>query len=516
MTIADPDHGITVTEISPMDQPIQWRNDSTAAFIGRALRGPLNTPLLIQSVGEFTRRFGGRWKRSGLFDAVEQFFLHGGKRLYVVRVANNAFGSTLKLPTADVELQLRAREPGTTEVLRASVDYDGINDDEHFNLTVQRLSPETRLVLDQEIFGGISCDRSAAAFIGDALDDSALVELRDPLPASRPLATMGPEAHARAPYILPALRGSDGHELSDYDIVGSAVRGTGLFSLEAVDDLDLIYLPPLAPQRDAGLAAILAAELYCRRRGALLIIDPAADWQDAEAAANGVEAAGLSSAHVVSYFPRLLAANGVRPAGGALAGLLCKLDAQQGPWGSLAATGYAFSRGLRPQQALGESEQQLLLRSGLNVITGGADGRQILAGGITLANGRQSGALSTNLAVKRFSMKLARTIERATRWAVFEDNRALAANRVERQVEELLHLLAQRRALYAAFVRCETCHDVPEPSHERGLALMLMLQCAITPEPISMTLYQTASGCRVASTAFAPVAPLQSRGSSAA
>ncbi|MGB5739117.1 MAG: hypothetical protein WBM54_07185, partial [Woeseia sp.] len=259
MTIADPDHGITVTEISPMDQPIQWRNDSTAAFIGRALRGPLNTPLLIQSVGEFTRRFGGRWKRSGLFDAVEQFFLHGGKRLYVVRVANNAFGSTLKLPTADVELQLRAREPGTTEVLRASVDYDGINDDEHFNLTVQRLSPETRLVLDQEIFGGISCDRSAAAFIGDALDDSALVELRDPLPASRPLATMGPEAHARAPYILPALRGSDGHELSDYDVVGSAVRGTGLFSLEAVDDLDLIYLPPLAPQRDAGLAAILAA-----------------------------------------------------------------------------------------------------------------------------------------------------------------------------------------------------------------------------------------------------------------
>lgn len=516
MTDSEPDHGITVSEISPMDQPIHWRNISTAAFLGRALRGPLNTPVLVQSVAAFIRRFGGRWKRSGLFDAVEQFFLHGGQHLYVVRVASEAVGATLSLPGSDGELTLRAREPGTTEVLRAAIDYDGIRTVTHFNLTLQRLSPDTRLVIDQEIFSGISLDREAAEFAGDALGESVLVEIREPLPASRPYATMGPSAESRAPYILPTTRGSDGADLCDYDLIGSAVRGTGLFSLKAVEDLDLLYLPPLTAQKGAGPASLLAAELYCRRRGALLVMDPACDWSDARAAAASIESSGLTSSHIVTSFPRLVAADGVRPTGAAIAGLLCKLDALQGPWGSLDATGFSFVRGLSPQQPLDDAERQLLLRAGINAIATGSDGRLRLIGDVTVARAAQADALNTSLSMKRFSLKIARTIERATRWAVFEQNRALAAERVEHQVEELLHLLAQRGAIRAAFVRCETHHDAPQMNSERGLAVMLTLQCTNAPAPVSLTLYQTASGCRIASTAFAPVAPLLESGASAA
>ncbi|HUD97668.1 MAG TPA: hypothetical protein VMO24_08995, partial [Woeseiaceae bacterium] len=54
--------------------------ESTAAFVGRALRGPLNTPVLLESFAEFRRRFGGTWHRSSLGPAVEQFFEHGGRR----------------------------------------------------------------------------------------------------------------------------------------------------------------------------------------------------------------------------------------------------------------------------------------------------------------------------------------------------------------------------------------------------------------------------------------------------
>ncbi|MGB5345246.1 MAG: hypothetical protein WBN23_03685 [Woeseia sp.] len=510
MTFPDSDHGITVAEISPMDQPIQWRSATTAAFLGRSLRGPLNTPVLVRSVGEFSRYFGGRWKRSSLFDAVEQFFLHGGQRLYIVRVASNAQGATLKLPGPGGDLELRALDPGTTEVLRAAVDYDGIDDDIHFNLTLQRLSPDTRLVIDQEIFSGISLHRNAAEFAGDVLNESTLVEVRLPLPGSRPLATMGPAAMSRAPYILPVSRGSDGGELCDYDIVGSAIRGTGLFSLEAIDDLDLVYVPPLAPAHDLGPAVLMAAELYCSRRAALLVMDPPGHWQDARSAAAHIEAAGLASANIVSYFPRLVTAavagqEGTTAAGAAIAGLLCKLDAQHGPWASLESAGYAFGRSLRPQQVLQETDRHLLQRAGVNAIMAAADGRQVLRGDITMAHAAATDVLNSRLSMKRFSLKIARTIERATRWAVFEQDRALAAERVERQVEELLHLLAQRGAIFAAFVRCETHHDAPEMRSERGLAVMLTLQCAAAPEPISLTVYQTASGCRVTSTAFAPV-----------
>ena len=54
------DHGITVTEISAMDQPIDACVETISAFVGRALRGPINSPVLINSYAEFRRRFGDR------------------------------------------------------------------------------------------------------------------------------------------------------------------------------------------------------------------------------------------------------------------------------------------------------------------------------------------------------------------------------------------------------------------------------------------------------------------------
>ena len=116
------DRGITVTEIAPMDQPIDIAPETTAAFVGRALRGPLNTPVLVHHFGEFRRRFGNSWSRSSLGPAVQQFFEHGGQNLYVVRVANNARGALLCLPADGSALVLRAMEPGSTERIRAAVD----------------------------------------------------------------------------------------------------------------------------------------------------------------------------------------------------------------------------------------------------------------------------------------------------------------------------------------------------------------------------------------------------------
>ena len=72
------DRGITVTEIAAMDQPIEVATETTAAFVGRALRGPLDTPVLVTSYTAFCRRFGGTWQRSSLGPAVQHFFKHGG------------------------------------------------------------------------------------------------------------------------------------------------------------------------------------------------------------------------------------------------------------------------------------------------------------------------------------------------------------------------------------------------------------------------------------------------------
>ena len=92
-----------------MGDPIDVSSETTAAFIGRALRGPLNTPILVHNFAGFRRRFGSHWHRSSLGPAVKQFFDHGGRQLYIVRVANNARGAMLCLPAHGGFLILRAR-----------------------------------------------------------------------------------------------------------------------------------------------------------------------------------------------------------------------------------------------------------------------------------------------------------------------------------------------------------------------------------------------------------------------
>ena len=106
------DHGITVTEIAAMGQPIDVSPETTAVFVGRALRGPVNTPVLVKNLAGYRRRFGDTWSRSSLGPAVQQFFAHGGSSLYVVRVANGARGAMLCLPAGGSALVLRAVEPG--------------------------------------------------------------------------------------------------------------------------------------------------------------------------------------------------------------------------------------------------------------------------------------------------------------------------------------------------------------------------------------------------------------------
>ena len=282
------DRGITVTELAPMEQAIDVSRETTAAFVGRALRGPLDEPVLVNDFGEFRRRFGESWSRSSLGPAVRQFFEHGGRRLYIVRVANSARGAMLCLPASGSALVLRAVEPGSTECIRAAVDLDGIEDDEHFNLTLQRVDPETGHILDQELHRRVSVVEESAAFVVDVLLNSSLARVEHPYPTHRPEVTRGPTAAFDDAYTEQAQRGADGHELSDYDLIGSRHNCTSLFALRELEQLDLLYLPPPGKERDLGPATLLAAELFCREHGAMLIVDPAQDWMTPEVAVSGV------------------------------------------------------------------------------------------------------------------------------------------------------------------------------------------------------------------------------------
>jgi hypothetical protein len=81
-----------------------------AAFVGLASRGPVNVPVAVEDVGRFRDIFGsdlrlawdpvvGRHGTSFLGPAVEAFFKGGGRRCWVVRVAEAATTNSFDVPT---------------------------------------------------------------------------------------------------------------------------------------------------------------------------------------------------------------------------------------------------------------------------------------------------------------------------------------------------------------------------------------------------------------------------------
>ncbi len=505
--------GITVTEMTAMDEPVDVKPHTVAAFVGRALRGPLNTPVPVRSYAQFSQRFGGVWGQSSLGPAVQQFFEHGGRRVHVVRVANDARGATLCLPGDDGVLVLTAVEPGSTEYIRASVDYDRVpdEDNEHFNLTVQRVSPSTGLVIDQEIHTALSCRVESRSYVGDALLSSDLVRVRLPVPSRRPFATIGPDIEAASQYVGHAQRGTDGDVLSDYDLIGSTAEQTGMFALDQVDRFDLLYLPPPGRHQDLGPTAILAAELYCRKRGAMLILDPGSAWESVDTAVAGMRASGYSSPNLLTYFPRVLERSDPtktpRAAGGAIAGLLCRLDERAGPWQDLDQPGFRFRSHLQPATAVAVADGAALVRAGFNVIAKTTAGRASLCGSVTLAGDAQLDRKFASLHVRRLCLHITNAIGRATRWAVFEPGGNRIAHRVRAQVYAFLASLADCGAFANERfdVHCDSGLHVDPLDPKRGVTILLSFQPIGSAEYVWLTLHQSVQGCRVAATAFAPV-----------
>jgi phage tail sheath protein FI len=78
--------GVYIEEIPSGVRTITGVATSITAFIGRALRGPVNKAVTINNYGDFERIFGGLWVESTLGYAVRDFYLNGGSQAVIVRL----------------------------------------------------------------------------------------------------------------------------------------------------------------------------------------------------------------------------------------------------------------------------------------------------------------------------------------------------------------------------------------------------------------------------------------------
>lgn len=504
-------NGMTIVEAPAAGDRIDVEPTPVAAFIGRAAAGPVNEAVRIHSMTQFDRVFGGDWEGSMLGLTLAQFFQHGGREARVVRVANDATGGIIELPTRRAPLRLIARNPGSREQLRASVDYDGLDEEtDAFNLTVQRLDVVTGHIADQEFHTALSPRAGARRFIGLVLESSRLVRMEKGAGTlERPLAMRTTITNAAIGYVGIAQPGDDGAPLTDYDLIGSDRQGTGLFALDAAPHIDFVYACGDTGLSHAGPAFGYAAERYCAARNAMLIVDPPAGGEDPLA---GVALPRQHGHNALTYYPGLRHREGDTseplPAAGALAGLLSRQDRRCHVWAALAddlrQNSAALHRDWLPWQPLETDTALRLLRAGVNPLISGTQRRLLFPGLVTCANGsdRARGALAR----QRLIQFVLGRIERGTRWAVFAPRGDDTWARVQAQVGEFLEALANRGAFEGGdagwSVRCDAGTNADAGTAEEDAVRLLVAfrpRGAAEPQMYSIVQHRDGtSACRAA------------------
>src|ERR1051325_3673751 len=227
--------GVYIEEIPSGVRTITGVATSITAFIGSAARGPVNEPTIVNSFGDFERRFGGLSVESMMSYAVRDFFLNDGSQALIVRVHNGAPKAQIVLMTSGGSLTLEAANEGEWGgKLVASVDYatrdlgEVVRDDKLFNLTIaENFDGGAR-----ERYANVSVDPDDPRYLPRVLEESsALVKVPKSggtwsIPSTRPLTTFvleSPPAGGQAKEVdhpVAASSGSDGNPIGSTQLIG--------------------------------------------------------------------------------------------------------------------------------------------------------------------------------------------------------------------------------------------------------------------------------------------------------
>jgi phage tail sheath protein FI len=124
--------GVYIEEIPSGVRTITGVATSITAFVGRALRGPVNEPVTVNSFGDFERVFGGLWETSALSHMVRDFYMNGGSQAIVVRLFHPTFATEADRQAAfdAAETQARTAANAVARAARQAAGEEGASADD--------------------------------------------------------------------------------------------------------------------------------------------------------------------------------------------------------------------------------------------------------------------------------------------------------------------------------------------------------------------------------------------------
>jgi len=499
--------GVYIEEIPSGVRTITGVATSITAFIGRALRGPVNTPGTINSFGDFERTFGGLWVDSTMSYAVRDFYLNGGTQALVVRIHNGATSATVALPGGGT---LQASSPGLWgERLRVRVTYPTPPDPTLYNLSIRDMGTGA-----EERFLNISTNAASPSSLDKILTQrSDLVRVSGAPPAARPTDHVavppGTDPFSdTAPVnsFTPAgTDGDDGGTLADAQYTGSRNDKTGIYALLNSDLFNLLVMPPISRTTDLAPGTLTEATALCVERRAMLVVDAPLAWGTVAQAVAGIATlgpSGLNARNAAVYFPRLRVPDPLQlgfvdtfAPGGAVAGVIARTDGQRGVWKAPAGIDASLNGVPELSVKLTDGENGQINPLGINALRAFPVFGRIVWGARTLS----TDASWRYINVRRLFIMVESSIERATQWVVFEPNDEPLWAQIRLNVGAFMQNLFRQGAFQgttpqaAYFVKCDkettTQNDV-----DRGVVNILVGFAPLKPAEFVIIRIQQIAG----------------------
>lgn len=486
--------GVYIEEVPSGVRTITGVATSITAFIGRALKGPVNEPRTINSYGNYERLFGGLWVESMMSYAVRDFYLNGGNQAIIVRLQNGAGSSTINLP-ADAsppspDLVLEAASAGAWGAnLSAHVDHDTKNTDDKklFNLTIYEKKPKNDQVINTEKFINVSVDSNDPRYVPNILEQrSLLVRVKKNGAGKYQVSSMQPRETftvGSPPGSPPSLKpdpvkatgGSDGSPLTYNQFYGIGMEGgkKGLYSLEKADLFNLLCIPPYKDTGDVDTGLVTKAASYCEKRRAMLLVDPPSSWTSKDVAKKeftdaSTDYIGTRSKNSALFFPRLKQANSERdnrieefvPCG-ALAGVFARTDVERGVWKAPAGQDAVLKGVSQLSVPLTDDENGELNQLGINCLRAFPVYGRVVWGSRTLRGADRLADEWKYISVRRTALFIEESLYRGSKWVVFEPNDEPLWAQIRLNVGAFMHNLFRQSAFQgktpneAYLVKCD-------------------------------------------------------------
>lgn len=445
--------GVYIEEIEIGAKPIEGVSTSTAAFLGKTERGPID-PRLVTSFDQFKRLYGGYLSDSYLAYAVDGFFRNGGSRCYIARITEidgtaKASSITFEKPAGSKILKVDALGPGLWgNSIYIKIENAGLHnpDPDLFRLSLTYNGIE-------EVYDNLSIHPSASDYYEKRVNGiSNLIVLSHQGGEVRPDNTS--EATGKK-----LEGGSDGTgELTATDYVGKEIDTAtglrvGLVALERISEISIICIPDEA--RLAGLTDSLIT--HCENmRDRFAVLQSASTTSDVSSLLPPKDTKYAAFYHPwiqiidpVSNLPKYV------PPGGHISGIYARSDVERGVHKAPANETVSGALGLKFD--INKAEQDILNPRGVNCL------RAFPGQGIKVWGARTASRdpLWKYVNVRRLFIFLEKSLGQGISWAVFEPSNEALWARVRQTISQFLTTVWRSGALMgttedeAFFVKCD-------------------------------------------------------------